>query len=88
MVSLGRLRSDVVSRVLMPSHANPDGVTRNPDAVSTVCKKFFKPLRVKLQSCPVSFKIEPKSRGLNDPEKVYKITPHQQARTSKGQSRF
>ncbi|GKB31113.1 hypothetical protein Tco_0870514, partial [Tanacetum coccineum] len=46
---------DVVARVLTSSLANPDGVTINPDVVSTVCKKFFKPVRVKLQSCPVSF---------------------------------
>ncbi|GJT17103.1 hypothetical protein Tco_0875809 [Tanacetum coccineum] len=61
-VSLGLLRSDAVARVLMPLLANPDGVTRNANAVSTACKKFFKPLRVKLQSFPVSSQIEPKLR--------------------------
>nr|GEV62444.1 G-type lectin S-receptor-like serine/threonine-protein kinase At4g27290 [Tanacetum cinerariifolium] len=39
----GQLRSDAAARVLTSSLANPDGVTRNPDAVSTVCKHFFKP---------------------------------------------
>ncbi|GJT17101.1 hypothetical protein Tco_0875807 [Tanacetum coccineum] len=58
----GRLRSDAVERVLTSSLANSDGVTRNANAASTVCKKFFKTLRVKFQSCPVSSQLEPKSR--------------------------
>ncbi|GJX54948.1 hypothetical protein Tco_0284845 [Tanacetum coccineum] len=53
-VSLGRLHFDAVARALISSLANPDDVTRNPDAVSIVCKKFFKPLRIKLQSCHTS----------------------------------
>ncbi|GJT61058.1 putative ribonuclease H-like domain-containing protein [Tanacetum coccineum] len=43
LVSLWRLRPDVVAKVLMPSLANPDSVTENPNAVSTFYKSIFEP---------------------------------------------
>ncbi|GJX30334.1 zinc finger, CCHC-type containing protein [Tanacetum coccineum] len=42
-VSFDQLCSDVIARVLTTSLASPDGVVRNPDAVSTLCEQFFKP---------------------------------------------
>ncbi|GJV57752.1 hypothetical protein Tco_1458757, partial [Tanacetum coccineum] len=49
-------------RIAMPS---PRAV--NPSFINNL---------VRLRLHPVSLPIESKSRGLNDPEKVYKITPH------------
>ncbi|GJT44940.1 zf-CCHC domain-containing protein [Tanacetum coccineum] len=46
-VSIGRLRSDAVTRVLTLSLANPDGVTINPDGVSTVRFRMLYFLNVK-----------------------------------------
>nr|GEV51476.1 hypothetical protein [Tanacetum cinerariifolium] len=54
-VSLRRLRSDAVTKVLTPSLGI---VTPSPDTL----RNSLKPLRVKLQSHPVSSQIESKSR--------------------------
>ncbi|GJW35925.1 hypothetical protein Tco_0058845 [Tanacetum coccineum] len=64
-------------KILTSSLEHFDVVTRNCDAVSMNCMPSHYHLHVELQSCPVSFQIESKLRGLKGPEKVYKMTPHQ-----------
>ncbi|GKB32744.1 hypothetical protein Tco_0872145 [Tanacetum coccineum] len=49
-------------KLLTSSLDHIDVVTRNCDAVSTHCMPNLDHLRVELQSCPVSFQIESKSR--------------------------
>ncbi|GJS33387.1 hypothetical protein Tco_0531769 [Tanacetum coccineum] len=59
---LSRLRSDIVSNILTSLLAIPDDVVRISDVVSAVLDQFSEPLRVEVQSCPISSQIEPKSR--------------------------
>ncbi|GJZ47629.1 hypothetical protein Tco_0601461 [Tanacetum coccineum] len=54
-------------RILTSSLKHFDIVTRDCDAVSTNCMPSIDNLRVKLQSCLVSFQTESKSRGVSSP---------------------
>nr|GEW26298.1 hypothetical protein [Tanacetum cinerariifolium] len=77
---LSRLDPDVVTKILTPSLVRSDVVTRNCDAVSSQCHPSAK--NAKRNNKVHKLGIFACFRGLNDPEKVYKMTPHQQTSAS------